>query len=419
MLNSLSLNILISAYACKPKMGSEPGVGWNIVYELAKYHRVWVLTRSDNRPAIEQEMVYSFNSNLQFVYCDPPSLTATLEPAQLPHYYFWQIGAYFIARKLIKEIDIDLIHHVTYVRYSTPSFLSLLPVPFVWEPVGGGEMAPKAFWKDFSRRGKTYEFLRSLVHRLGELDPFTRITARRSILVKATTLDTARRLQYFGIKTLQVESESGLSAQEIEKLTSYLIPYSAPFRIISMARLLHWKGLHLSIQAFAAAKLPLDTEYWILGEGPEDLSLKSLAIELGLEGRVKFLGRLPRVETLQHLAQCHVLVHPSLHDSGGWVCLEAMAAGRPVVCLDIGGPSIQVTEEVGFKVPAHNPDQVIKALATAIERLAHSQELCNLMGSAGKQRVQEHYSWEIRGQELSQQYIQLCKVAPHAYPKHP
>ena len=107
---------------------------------------------------------------------------------------------------------------MTYVRYSTPSFLSLLPVPFVWGPVGGGEMAPKAFWKDFSRRGKTYEFLRSLVHRLGELDPFTRITARRSILVKATTLDTARRLQYFGIKTLQVESESGLSAQEIEKL---------------------------------------------------------------------------------------------------------------------------------------------------------------------------------------------------------
>src|SRR2546430_4418443 len=42
--------------------------------------------------------------------------------------------------------------------------------------------------------------------------------------------------------------------------------------------------------------------------------------------------------------------HPSLHDSGGWVCLEAMAAGRPVICLDLGGPGYQVTEESGIKI---------------------------------------------------------------------
>jgi glycosyltransferase involved in cell wall biosynthesis len=176
-----------------------------------------------------------------------------------------------------------------------------------------------------------------------------------------------------------------------------------------MARLLHWKGLHLSIKAFAAAQLSSNTEYWILGEGPENLALKALAIELGLGERVRFLGRLPRAETLHHLAQCHVLVHPSLHDSGGWVCLEAMAAGRPVICLDIGGPGVQVTEETGFKVPAHNPEQAIKALATAMEKLADSPELCKQMGTAGKQRVQEHYSWEAKGRELSQQYIELCQ----------
>ena len=50
-----------------------------------------------------------------------------------------------------------------------------------------------------------------------------------------------------------------------------------------------------------------------------------------------------------------MLIHPSLHDSGGWVCLEAMAAGRPVICLDLGGPGLQVTEKTGIKVKASTP----------------------------------------------------------------
>ena len=41
-------------------------------------------------------------------------------------------------------------------------------------------------------------------------------------------------------------------------------------------------------------------------------------------------GRLPRSKVLQNLAECDVLVYPSLHGSGGWVCLEAMAAGPAI-----------------------------------------------------------------------------------------
>ena len=64
---------------------------------------------------------------------------------------------------------------------------------------------------------------------------------------------------------------------------------------------------------------------------------KTLAAELGIERQVKFWGALERQAALAKFGECHVLVHPSLHDSGGWVCVEAMAAGRPVVCLDLGG----------------------------------------------------------------------------------
>ncbi len=44
------------------------------------------------------------------------------------------------------------------------------------------------------------------------------------------------------------------------------------------------------------------------------------------------------------------MVHPALHEAFGISCLEALAAGRPVICLNCGGPALQVTPEVGFVV---------------------------------------------------------------------
>jgi len=88
------------------------------------------------------------------------------------------------------------------------------------------------------------------------------------------------------------------------------------------------------------------------------------------------------------------LVHPSLHDSGGWVCLEAMAAGRPVICLDLGGPALQVTQETGIKVPAISPDQAIRDLAAAMVKLATDPALRARMGQAARPRVREHFNWD-------------------------
>ena len=130
-----------------------------------------------------------------------------------------------------------------------------------------------------------------------------------------------------------------------------------------MGRLLHWKGFHLGLRAFAQADLS-EAEYWVCGDGAEWDRLHQLVKELKIESQVKFWGKLPRDQVLEKLGQCHVLVHPSLHDSGGWVCLEAMAAGRPVICLDLGGPAVQVTQETGFKIPATTPEESIQGLIT-------------------------------------------------------
>ncbi len=402
------MKVLISAYSCEPGKGSERGVGWSVAREAAKYHDVWVLTRPDeSKDAIEAELACNPVPSLHFVYFTLPIIGGMWRwgstGAMQIHYYLWQIQAYFVARRLHREINFDLIHHVTFVRHSTPSFLSFLPVPFIWGPVGGGESAPKPFWQDFSLRAKVYEIARSLLRGIGELDPFVHLTAKRSAVVRATTEDTAQRLSKVGARNIQIASAIGLSIDDIAYLNQYNLPPELPLRFISMGRLLHWKGFHLGLRAFAQANLP-HAEYWIVGDGPELDCLKALAVDLGIFKQIKFWGNVSREEALDKLAQCHVLIHPSLHDSGGGVCIEAMAAGRPVICLDLGGPAVQVTKETGFKIPAHHPEQAAEDIAQAMVCLANDSDRLATMSQAGRTLVTEAYSWTVRGQQLAQVY---------------
>ena len=407
------MKVLLSAYSCEPGRGSEPGVGWNMAREVAKHHEVWVLTRPDeSKAAIEAELAENPVPNLHFVYFTLPfwqdSMRWGQSGAMQIHYYLWQIQAYFVARHLHSEIGFDVAHHVTFVKYSSPCFLALLPIPLVWGPVGGGESAPGPFWKDFSLRAKAYEIARLTVRKIGELDPFVHLTAKRSAVVRATTMDTAIRLCRMGAKDVEVITESGLFNDEIDRLAQLEFPSHTPIRFISMGRLLHWKGFHLGLRAFAQADLS-EAEYWVCGDGAEWDRLHQLVKELKIESQVKFWGKLPRDQVLEKLGQCHVLVHPSLHDSGGWVCLEAMAAGRPVICLDLGGPAVQVTKETGFKIPATTPEESIQGLTNAMVKLTKDPDLGRHMGKAGKMLVQSSHSWQVKGDELSRLYNNLFK----------
>lgn len=288
-----------------------------------------------------------------------------------------------------------------------PVLSSLLPVPFIWGPVGGGESAPKSFWKDFSLRGRVYETLRNVAQSIGERDPFTAMTAWHSKLALATTPETLERLQWLKTPKHEIFSQIGLSKPEIEYFSQCSQPVKRePVCFLSIGRLLHWKGTYLGIRAFAAARLE-NSEYWIIGEGIEKARLQRLAQELGVTDSVKFLGKISRNQLVEAVSHCHVLVHPSLHDSGGQVCAEMMAAGRPVICLDLGGPAVQVTEQTGIKISAHNPEQVTQDIAEAISRLADSPKLREDMGKAGQQRIKEAFDWNVKGNLIDQFYKQV------------
>ena len=405
-----SLKLLVSAYACRPQEGSEPAIGWNLVRELAQTHQVWVLTRANNQAAIADELGKHPIANLHIIYCDLPQWFQALNRGQRLvhlHYYCWQIVAYLKARQLHQSIAFDLTHHVTYVRYWSPSLVSLLPIPFIWGPVGGGESTPRKFWSDLRGRGLVYEVLRGVAHRLSELDPLLWLTARRSVVAYATTTDTASCLRRLGATQVEVLSQIGLSGEELDSLGQIPEPDFPHF--ISMGRLLHWKGFHLGLQAFAQAKLPPEVCYWIIGNGPERDRLVNLSQTLNIADRVVFWGQLSRSETLQKLAHCSVLVHPSLHDSGALVCSEAMAAGRPVICLDQGGPALQVTSETGFKIEVNTPEQVISDLATAMSNLTLDPQLWHHMSRASRQRVKDVFSWPSKGQHFCHLYTQILQ----------
>ncbi len=410
-MGSRRVKVLLSAYACEPGKGSEPGVGWNWVKALSQFAKVWVITRANNRPIIEQALEKEPLPHVHWIYFDLPRWARFWKKGQRGvhlYYYLWQIGAYFIGRRLHREVKFDLVHHVTFVNYWMPSFLALLPVPFIWGPVGGGESAPKTFYRTFSLRGKVYEYVRSLARWLGERDPFVRMTAMKAAVALATTAETAKRLQQLGSRRVEVLSQVALAEEEIARLAAMPTHTGNPFRLLSLGRFLHWKGFHLGLQAFArfVQDFP-QSEYWLIGDGPERKSLEQLAKSLGIADKVRFWGALPREEVLKKLAEVDVLVHPSLHDSGGWVCVEAMAAGRPVICLDLGGPALQVTEETGFKIPARSPEQAVEDMARAMLKLAKDSEMCHRMREAARRWVWEHFNWELRGQEIFGIYLKV------------
>lgn len=379
------------------------------VTQMARFHELWVITRANNRTPIETFVAKNSTPNVHWVYVDLPqwaSFWKKKERGAHLYYYLWQLAIYFVARKLQHQIRFDVVHHVTFGQYWVPSFLALLPVPFIWGPVGGGESAPRKFWPDFSNRGKIYETFRDLGRSFASINPVMYASARRAAVAIATTEQTAVRLRRLGAKCVKIHPQFGLTKSQMQFFSALPRTAGKPFRIVSIGRLIHWKGFHLSLRAFAEfhASHPEST-YWLLSSGPERDRLKKMAERLGVADRVVFWGGFRTLEEVYaKLAECDVLVHPALHEAFGNVCLEGMAAGRPVVCLDLGGPALQVTEDTGIKVVACSPEQAVHELAEAFRRLAGNRSLCIQLGEAGQRRARENFDWDQKGNWMNSIY---------------
>ena len=118
----------------------------------------------------------------------------------------------------------------------------------------------------------------------------------------------------------------------------------------------------------------------IAGEGAEMQRLNDLAVQLGIEDRVKFAGRLSDQEMIDHFARCRAVVFPPFHEDYGFVTVEAFMCGKPVItCTDSGGPSELVRDGENGYVTDPTPE----ALSVAMLKLTDDRNLAQRLGEAG------------------------------------
>jgi phosphatidylinositol alpha-1,6-mannosyltransferase len=77
-----------------------------------------------------------------------------------------------------------------------------------------------------------------------------------------------------------------------------------------------------------------------------------------------------------------------------------MAARRPIVYLDLGGPPVLIAPEAGIAVPANTPADTVRHLAEAMSRLERDPELRARQGRAGRRHVEDAHAWSARGKTL-------------------
>lgn len=164
-------------------------------------------------------------------------------------------------------------------------------------------------------------------------------------------------------------------------------------------------------QKFPAARfLVVGSSYFDPSYKP---SLEKLALDLGLQNRVAFMGERNDVPSI--LQEATVSVLPSLSEGFSNSLLEAMAAGLPVVATNVGGnPEIVQEGKTGFLVPARDPN----ALSEAMSRVIASPELGIQLGQAGYERVARNFSLASTVRQTEDLYNDLLgeRAARHGRP---
>jgi len=398
------MRLLVTAFSLCPGQGSEPGVGWHTVEELARDHEVHALVDANWEPKVRAVFRAEDHPRIHLHFIRVPLLTTLVEGplnnglCWLIYYYLWQIAAWIAATRLHDQHRFDACQHVTFVKHNTPSFLHLLGLPFIFGPVGGAERAPSEFYREFGLKTRLSEAARVALQKLALLDPFLHLCCRRSSLSLAVTQDTATELRKLGAQRVEVLTAVALSEDELASINSTLGAKADLLTLLYVGRLIAWKGVHQALRALAQG--PTHLRFRIIGDGPLRPFLEAEAKRLGIADRVRFDGELPRDQVLAAYRSAQGFLYPSLHDSGGNAVLEAMAASLPILCLRYGGPDFIVGDDCGWKVAAATPDDATAALVNALHAFAADTDERTKRGAAANARCLRDFTWTTRGAQL-------------------
>jgi glycosyltransferase involved in cell wall biosynthesis len=362
------MRVLVSAYACEPGSGSEPGVGWTWARAAAVAgHEVWLVTRANNRSQIERALAREPSLSLVPYYFDLPRWWTRWKRGSRGARVYYVLWQWTIRRRLIalhRDTGFDIAHHLTFaVDWLPASALHLAGVPSVWGPVGGAGSVPPALYRYLGVRGTVLELAREILVR-----PLRRLfgdrAARSASLVLCQNAEVAERFASVASATL-IEPNVALPADCQRSPERRGAEDGSPRVATFVGRLIPWKGLHLAISALA--KLDQDWRLEVIGDGPDRKRCHRLARRLGIADRVEFVGQIPRNHVLERLSASDVALMPSMHDAAGWAVAEAGLAGTPAVSLALGGPAIIGRTAGGRTVPAgpRLPERLAQAVTEA------------------------------------------------------
>jgi glycosyltransferase involved in cell wall biosynthesis len=379
--------VLVSAHTYQPEGVSEGFTAAQLVAAMRQRgYRVTVLT------AALRSLKYGFG--VLGVHCSTNTEIAYFSPA---NYLEYSARSLLMMRRLRKRFA--LVHHVSPIVLRVPSFFGALGRPFIWGPIGGSVPYPPGF-EGYGRRYSLVNALRLLDRPRLRLDPMLRMTMRSADRIVVTTSMGAELIpDAHRAKTVVIPE--GIP----ESLVLAAPPEEEPY-IFSSGRLIEYKATDLLIRAFARVR-DSGVMLVITGDGPKKVELSALIATLGLGDRVRLLGRVSREENHRLMSQSLFCVFPALREAFGHVNLEAMAAWKPVVATDWGGPKDLVVDGVtGFKVLGKNPEQHVEMLSGAINRLIDDSQLRRRMGSAAVARVRDKFIWR----RLAERYERLYRA---------
>lgn len=332
------MKVLISAYACEPGKGSEPGAGWNWSLAAARDNEVWVLTRANNRAVIDAELARCPTPRLHFVYVDLPRGWTRWKKGQRGirlYYTLWQFSAFREAKRLHGEIGFDVVHHLTFANIWLPALTCFVDAPFVLGPVGGGPRVPLKHYRELGIHGAGHEVAREIGRTFSRMSPVTRASWRHATTIVAQNEETLRALppRYRSKTVIRPNAcvPVSLAASATRKRGSNSVPFQAVFA----GRLLPWKGASIAIKALRTLTA---WNLTIVGSGPDLRRLKNLVERLDVTSRVTFVPWAPHDDLWEIMTGADALVLPSLRDDSPLIVAEAQTLGVPVVAFDQGGP---------------------------------------------------------------------------------
>jgi glycosyltransferase involved in cell wall biosynthesis len=403
------MKIILSAYACHPKKGSEPGVGWNWLKEISKIHVTYILFYADQgqKEAVEEAVILlPQKENIRLIPINVPKILR--KRFYRIRYEVWQIKALFAAKKIINENQIDIIHQVTIAAWWFTGYYYLLNTKLIWGPISGGQYTPFKTYSFLRISDRFYETFRTI---------FTRISIKLSISAKATfkkaDIILAANEVSLNLFNNYLKEKKCFLFSEIGVRENIIIPKNVKnnnkVKLMWSGLLIPRKNFGLLLESLKLIPENVDWELNVAGEGKLLSYWINKVDKTSIKGKIKFLGLIPFQDMQDLYKDADIFVFPSLREATGTVILEAMSYSLPVIAMNLNGAKNIIDPSCGILIEITNPKQMVHDFANAIINLCENSQLRIEIGNNARKKVEANYLWEKRGEIMKIYYGETIK----------